>query len=143
MPTARSPHLKASIAADAMTPLMPGAGPPPTRIASVSATFGPHAIDHAGIVVADEERSLRADRDAGRAPVAAGTSALKTRYEIAPLRCGILPVDRRRGPVAVHRDENHARWFRIAAVGAPMPRAVRGDEESALIRGRKRVAALM
>src|SRR5579875_3108448 len=36
MPTTRSPLLMASIVADAMTPLMPGAGPPPTSIARVS-----------------------------------------------------------------------------------------------------------
>src|ERR1700737_1006910 len=36
MPSTRSPWLRASIVADAMTPLIPGAGPPPTRIASVS-----------------------------------------------------------------------------------------------------------
>jgi len=36
MPITRSPLLIASIVADAITPLMPGAGPPPTRIAKVS-----------------------------------------------------------------------------------------------------------
>src|SRR5665213_3009242 len=36
MPSTRNPWLRASIVADAMTPLIPGAGPPPTRIASVS-----------------------------------------------------------------------------------------------------------
>src|SRR5690242_4483054 len=36
MPITRNPQLIASMVADAITPLMPGAGPPPTRIASVS-----------------------------------------------------------------------------------------------------------
>jgi hypothetical protein len=36
MPIARKSELKASIAAAAITPLIPGAGPPPTKIASVS-----------------------------------------------------------------------------------------------------------
>src|ERR1700761_8644614 len=39
MPSTRKPWLRASIVADAMTPLIPGAGPPPTRIASVSSAF--------------------------------------------------------------------------------------------------------
>src|ERR1700733_15573249 len=39
MPSTRSPWLRASIVAEAMTPLIPGAGPPPTRIASVSSPF--------------------------------------------------------------------------------------------------------
>src|ERR1700730_9953183 len=39
MPRTRTPWLRASIVADAMTPLIPGAGPPPTRIASVSSGF--------------------------------------------------------------------------------------------------------
>src|ERR1700680_270253 len=39
MPSTRRPWLRASIVADAMTPLIPGAGPPPTRIASVSSAF--------------------------------------------------------------------------------------------------------
>src|SRR5579884_3971160 len=38
MPRTRSPWLRASIVAEAMTPLIPGAGPPPTRIASVSSS---------------------------------------------------------------------------------------------------------
>src|ERR1700719_3334841 len=36
MPRTRNPLLRASIVAEAMTPLIPGAGPPPTRIARVS-----------------------------------------------------------------------------------------------------------
>src|ERR1700681_3398689 len=39
MPSTRSPWLRASIVAEAITPLIPGAGPPPTRIASVSSAF--------------------------------------------------------------------------------------------------------
>src|SRR5579875_1315696 len=38
MPRTRTPWLRASIVAEAMTPLIPGAGPPPTRIASVSSS---------------------------------------------------------------------------------------------------------
>src|SRR5579862_5307925 len=36
MPITRKPQLIASIVAEAMTPLIPGAGPPPTKIARVS-----------------------------------------------------------------------------------------------------------
>jgi hypothetical protein len=39
MPMTLRPHLMASMVADRMTPLMPGAGPPPTRMASVSPRF--------------------------------------------------------------------------------------------------------
>src|SRR5580704_8972417 len=35
IPRTRSPRLAASIVAEAITPLIPGAGPPPTRIARV------------------------------------------------------------------------------------------------------------
>ena len=78
-----SPHLKPSIAAEAITPLIPGAGPPPTKIASVSARARcvrmewPDAIDRARDIVGDEETALRSDGDAGRAADSRSAAALK------------------------------------------------------------------
>ena len=39
-PSTRSPRFRASMVAAAMTALMPGAGPPPTRMASVFMVSG-------------------------------------------------------------------------------------------------------
>src|SRR5579864_7508629 len=54
MPITRQPSLIASIAADAMTPLMPGAGPPPTRIPKVGCIDATVFPSSAVVLVAGE-----------------------------------------------------------------------------------------
>src|SRR5579871_3184757 len=138
MPIGRNPHFDASIAADAMTPLIPGAGPPPTSIARVSAMRWTHAVDRAGVVVTDEETALGPDGDAGRAPDARGAAGLEPGEEIGPLRRRVAPIHRLRGPVPVHRDEDDARRRRAASV-LYVPRPVNRGEQSAAIALRKRI----
>src|SRR5580700_2505818 len=122
-----------------MTPLMPGAGPPPTKIASLSVMSRAHPVDRSALIVGNEKRALWSDRDPGRATDPRGAAALKAGDEIGPLRRRIRPVHALRGTIPAHRDEDDARGRGAAAVRCLMPRSVRGDEESAAIRGRERV----
>src|SRR5579883_1093068 len=124
-----------------MTPLMPGAGPPPTRMPSVSATLGAHAIDGAGRIVGNEQGAQRADGDSGRPADARRATGLEAYEEVGPLRRGVAPVDGLRGTIALHGNENNARRRGVAAVAGGVPGTVRRDEESAAIVRRKRVGA--